>query len=123
MKREIINRLFEYTYFKKVKDTDLAPLLNADRAYISHIKNGKKKLTFEKFEHLYNHFTDLDLNWLFRGAALNKKNDQYISRNYNLQAGNSIVGDPAALELENRYLKELMKGKDSQIELLKKMLK
>jgi len=122
MNQKIINRLFDYTHLKKVNDSELSEILESDRPYVSRIKSGKKRLTFEKFELIYTTFHDLDLNWLFRGKPLESETTDIVNAYFNsgTQTKNEVV--QATLQTENRYLKDLIKEKEKQIELLQRLV-
>lgn len=122
MSLRITDRIIEEAENKRLKNKELAVLFGTTPQFISDCKNGRSNLTDKQVLKFILHNPDLDANYLIHGEKWQQAT-QSISGNRNYQAGNNITAGNEKLETENNHLKQIIKEKEAQINLLQQLLK
>lgn len=119
--------LKKFRQSNKLTQTELGDYLGIKKSFISLVENNRAKLPDDKFNKLLNNPHGWDVSMLTeeRGSIIAGNNNGgdvnvQIGRNRSGEVGSSVR--EAVLEKENEMLRERLKDKDEQIELLKSLI-
>ena len=77
-------RLKEWMIIENLKSSDLANIIGASRATISHILSGRNKPSIDFLRKLLDHYPTLNINWLITGIG-------YVHQNFQKEINNKLI--------------------------------